>query len=61
MAEVPEWVVAYRRDTGQWPPGWSPKEQRAEPWLRVGSGLVALVMGAAIIVVLLFVGWLLFA
>jgi hypothetical protein len=61
VAEVPEWVEAYRRDTGQWPPGWSPTERRREPWLRAGAGVVGLVMAAACLVVVVFVVWFLMA
>jgi hypothetical protein len=54
-------VEAYRRDTGQWPPGWSPTERRREPWLRAGAGVVGLVMAAACLVVVVFVVWFLMA
>lgn len=58
MAEqLPEWVERYRREVGQWPPGWAPHERKLEPVARVGSGLVALLMLAAIVVVLGFVVW----
>lgn len=56
---VPPWVREYREQMGYWPPGWDPRERRLEPAARVVSGLGALLLGAAIVVVLGFVVWML--
>jgi hypothetical protein len=55
--QLPEWVERYHRDTGQWPPGWSPGERRAAPLIRTGAGIGALLLAAAIIGVLALIAW----